>query len=73
MIQQIVQNRKIEYLVHFTRTSNLTSILANGLIPRSILQDNRIQFVHNDDYRFDERENRTCLSISFQTAKCFTR
>ncbi|CEL29045.1 DarT ssDNA thymidine ADP-ribosyltransferase family protein [Pseudomonas sp. A1230] len=71
MIQQIVQDRKIEYLIHFTRTSNLTSILVNGLIPRSILQDNRIQFVHNDDHRFDERENRTCLSISFPNCKMF--
>ncbi|EZP31899.1 DarT ssDNA thymidine ADP-ribosyltransferase family protein [Pseudomonas sp. RIT288] len=71
MIQQIVKNRKIEHLIHFTRTSNLTSILANGLISRSILQANRIQFAHNDDHRFDERENRTCLSITFPNCKMF--
>jgi len=71
MVQKVVQRRQIEHLIHFTRVSNLTSILTNGIIPRSTLQNNRIQFLHNDDHRFDDREDRTCLSISFPNYKMF--
>ncbi|MFO2461883.1 DUF4433 domain-containing protein [Pseudomonas sp. 15FMM2] len=71
MVQKVAQMRQIEHLIHFTRVSNLTSILTNGIIPRSTLQNNRIQFLHNDDHRFDDREDRTCLSISFPNYKMF--
>lgn len=71
MVEQLAKSRGIEYLIHFTRVSNLTSILTNGIIPRSILQNNRIQFSHNDDHRFDEREDRTCLSITSPNYKMF--
>ncbi|MFV2948997.1 DarT ssDNA thymidine ADP-ribosyltransferase family protein [Pseudomonas japonica] len=71
MVQQVVKRRGIEHLIHFTRTSNLTSILTNGLISRSTLQNNRMQFSYNDDSRYDQREDRTCLTITFPNCKMF--
>ncbi|MFS2196936.1 DarT ssDNA thymidine ADP-ribosyltransferase family protein [Pseudomonas sp. Pseusp3] len=69
MPQKIATDRNIQYLFHFTRSSNLPSILTSGIIPRKLLQNNNIPFTLNDAERFDKREDRTCLSISFPNCK----
>lgn len=69
MPQSIAKARNIQYLFHFTRASNLPSILTNGIIPRKTLQQNGTAFTLNDAERLDARENRTCLSISFPNCK----
>lgn len=69
MPHNIVARRNIRHLIHFTRVSNLTSILTKGIIPRSTLQQSHVAFTYNDEERFDRRENRTCLSISFPNCK----
>ncbi|MGY2229557.1 DUF4433 domain-containing protein [Pseudomonas tolaasii] len=69
MPQQVAANRNIKYLFHFTRASNLPSILTNGIVPRRILEEHNRPFTFNDAERFDKREDRTCLSISFPNCK----
>lgn len=70
-IQQSVEKREIERLYHFTHSDNLSSILTNGLIPRSTLNTNDLEFTYNDDIRYDGHSEATCLSISFPNAKMF--
>ena len=69
MPQKIATDRNIQYLFHFTRSSNLSSILTHGIIPRGTLQVSNTPFTFNDAERFDRREDRTCLSISFPNCK----
>jgi len=71
MIRNIVAERQITHLLHFTKIENAESILSHGLIPRSRLQENNIPFHYNDVYRFDDCLNASCLSISFPNYKMF--
>jgi hypothetical protein len=68
-IRAFVAERQIEYLVHFTRIENVTSILQYGLLPRDqlekILGPLSRQVIVNDHQRFDEHQNASCLTISF--------
>lgn len=68
-IQEFVAERGIKLLMHFTRASNLTSILARGLVPRNTLA---LEGFHefNDQYRIDGTDA-VCLSIDFPNYKMF--
>ena len=70
-MKRAVQNRKIRQLVHFTRYENLASILANGLKPRSVLENERATTVYNDAFRMDGRKWANCLSIDHPNYKMF--
>lgn len=70
-IKEIIEQRKIEYLVHFTRIDNLLSILQNGLIPVSIQQKMKIPSVHNDEQRIDSKLDCTSCSVVFPNYKLF--
>jgi len=68
-IQEFVTERGIKLLMHFTRASNLTSILARGLVPRDTLAlEGFAEF--NDRYRIDGTDA-VCLSIDFPNYKMF--
>lgn len=60
-----INRRQIRYLVHFTRISNLESILTNGFVPRNILKNRGIPCKCNDCVRADERVDCTCFSIEY--------
>ncbi len=64
-------SRGIEYFVHFTDVNNLPSILKNGLLTRSLLECNEMEFSYNDEERFDNVKNSISLSISFPNYKMF--
>lgn len=64
-IASVIKSREIKYLVHFTRESNLASILEHGLIPRGSLERKVANFTVNDTLRWDGRRSFNCLSISF--------
>lgn len=68
-IQQLVAERDIRFLVHFTRASNLDSILTRGLVPRDILVREGFDAL-NDQYRIDGTDA-VCLSIGFPNYKMF--
>jgi hypothetical protein len=64
-IQQFSINRCIPSLVHFTRASNLPSILANGLYPISQAHELAVAPMINDSNRFDGHLDASSLSIAF--------
>lgn len=68
-IQDIMIQRNIRHLMHFTRTENLRSILCNGLIPREYLYGSGAVF--NDLYRYDRCENAVCTTIEFPNYRMF--
>lgn len=69
-IQEFAKERGIKALMHFTRLSNLTSILQRGLVMRDtlVLEDNNGAL--NDQYRHDHT-NAICLTIGFPNYKMF--
>lgn len=69
--QSVIEKRKINYLVHFTRLDNLSSILHHGIIPVSSQQKQKICSVHNDDQRIDSHFDCTSCSIEFPNHKLF--
>lgn len=66
------QNRNIEYLIHFTKMDNLTSIMQNGILPNDIQRKMHINGKLNDDQRLDHTDA-VCLSVSFPNYKLFYR
>lgn len=70
-IKQIVEERQIEHVLHFTRLENLATILEHGLLPRSQLV--RAEFnVHASDVdRLDENDDAVSVSISCYYPKMF--
>ncbi|MBA3525385.1 MAG: DUF4433 domain-containing protein [Sphingomonas sp.] len=71
MIEEIIAERGITRLVHFTRLANVTSILKHGLVPRAMIADIAPQGQTNDPLRLDGREQYNCLSITFPNSRMF--
>ena len=61
-IRCLITDRKIPYLVHFTRAENLHSIFESGILPRALLAPG---FLHNDEMRLDGFPESSSLSVSF--------
>lgn len=70
-MRQILADRQIDWLYHFTRAENLPNILRHGLLTRSVLEIGNIKFSYNDDYRYDNCKNSICTSIEFPNYKMF--
>jgi hypothetical protein len=70
-IKELIEKRKIEYLIHFTRIDNLHSILLYGLVPVSMQHDLSISSTHNDEERFDSKLDCTSCSVGFPNYKLF--
>ena len=63
-IKQILEERKIKYLVHFTDCKNIESIKAYGILSRKELIDKKLFFTYNDRHRVDQKLDYISLSIS---------
>lgn len=63
-VKEFLQRRNIRYLVHFTDKRNIFSIKKFGLLPVSLLMQKQMEFVANDDARYDGHEDGISLSIS---------
>ena len=61
----LVEERDVQYLMHFTPVENIQSILDNGIIPRYYLMRDRKNVVVTDEERWDNRPDCTSFSISF--------
>ncbi|WOY03687.1 DarT ssDNA thymidine ADP-ribosyltransferase family protein [Dickeya fangzhongdai] len=72
-IQQIVQQRNITRLFHFTHRDNLSSIIEYGLIGRGVMDEHEIVYDHNDELRIDGHLDAICLSVSYPNAKMLFR
>jgi len=70
-ILSIIETRSIKFLVHFTRSTNLDSILTLGLVPRANLERKVRNYSVNDQSRWDGRTKYNCASISFPNSKMF--
>lgn len=72
-IQEVLQEREITKLFHFTHSDNLSSILENGLLSRLELDEeaNEYNYDFNDQDRIDGHPDAICLSISFPNARMF--
>jgi TPR repeat protein len=68
-IQEIIKNKKVKHVVHFTRLVNLKGILSHGLITRKKIIELNILSDFNDSYRFDNQENSISCSIEFPNYK----
>jgi hypothetical protein len=71
-IQEYVAERGIAYLLHFTRLTNLGSILQHGLVRRGRLDGQNVTGVVNDQYRLDGTDA-VSVSIGFPNYKMFYR
>lgn len=67
-IQRIIAARNIQVLTHFTRLSNLDSILTRGLLTKSSLARDGVACEENDTDRFDQTDA-ICATISFPNYK----
>lgn len=70
-MERILEERKINWLLHFTQATNLPSIFQYGILPKSELLKNDIPADTNDDYRYDDCEDAICTSIEFPNYKMF--
>ena len=65
VIQTYAESVQVPYLLHFTRATNLPSIMAHGLCPIGRAHEIGAAPAINDQYRFDGHRNSTSLSIGF--------
>lgn len=72
-MEQILQEKNIESLVHFTNVENLESILEKGLLTRKSLEDENIAFEQNDEKRLDGELDSISLSVEHPNYKMFYR
>ena len=64
-ISQIIaflRERSVRHLVHFTHIDNLTSIVKQGILPRSSVKEKGIV---SDDMRLDGNEEYVCFSLTY--------
>lgn len=64
-IQAHAEDVQVPYLLHFTRVTNLPSIMAHGLYPIGSVREIGATPAINDQYRFDGHRNSTSVSIGF--------
>jgi hypothetical protein len=68
-IKGAVEAREIPFVVHFTQTTNLPSILQNGILPRAQIGEKGIPSKTNDELRLDNQLHASCFSVGFPNAK----
>ncbi|MEW2912305.1 DarT ssDNA thymidine ADP-ribosyltransferase family protein [Leisingera sp. JC11] len=69
---ELLRDRQVTQLLHFTQVSNLPSILEHGLVPRSILDDNKVNYAWSDPWRLDDQLNSISLSVTCFNWKMFS-
>ena len=74
-LRREVESRGIVEVVHFTRLTNLASILTYGLVPRAWIHllRPRTEPVLNDRHRLDGEPRANCLSVSSPNYRLFWR
>ncbi len=70
-IKERVLSRRIPFLVHFTSIDNLESILENGLLSRTLLEEKKMKYDYSDGERRDNYLECISTSISFPNYKMF--
>lgn len=70
-MEELLAQRQIDRLYHFTQAENLQNIFTYGLLPRKDLEEENIYSCFNDDYRYDGCLDAVCMSIEFPNYKMF--
>lgn len=70
-MRDIMRKKGIDRLYHFTQAQNLESIFRYGIMPRDVLESQKIVSYYNDEYRFDNCMDAVCTSIEFPNYKMF--
>ena len=70
-VAEVVHEKQIRHLVHFTRCDNLPSIFKKGLMSVDDLEMIRCSSFRNDEQRLDGKHGAVSLSISFPNYKMF--
>ena len=68
---EILKERNIKKIVHFTKVENLESIFENGILSVNRLNDSSIAYSPSDPFRLDDKLNMISTSISFPNYKMF--
>lgn len=68
-IERICRERRIRKLVHFTHVENVAPIMRYGLLSKTTLKHERVDFRENDPERWDRHEDALCMSIEFPNHK----
>ncbi|WP_065202804.1 DarT ssDNA thymidine ADP-ribosyltransferase family protein [Chromobacterium subtsugae] len=71
IIKSYAEYIEIPYLIHFTRVTNLESILTNGLLSINQAELLEINPAINDELRLDGHLDATSVSISFPNSSMF--
>lgn len=72
-MEDILKQKKIDRLYHFTRAENIKNILDFGLMPRAELDAWGIESFYNDEFRYDKCLNAVCTSIEHPNYRMFYR
>ena len=67
------RKRNITTLIHFTNEKNLKSIIENGILSKDTLDNRKMAYYYNDEYRFDNLSDTISLSVTFPNYKMFYR
>lgn len=70
-VDEVLNERNIKYLVHFTSLDNLPSILKRGFLTRKELDNRGIKYIYNDEFRLEGHADALCFSIEFPNYKMF--
>lgn len=70
-MRNLIEEKGIRNLYHFTNVDNLKNIFKYGLVPRSNLRERNIPFNYNDADRHDGCLNSVSVSIEFPNYKMF--
>ncbi|MFI3209926.1 MAG: DarT ssDNA thymidine ADP-ribosyltransferase family protein [Peptostreptococcaceae bacterium] len=70
-IKEFLEERNITRLCHFTKISNLESILNNGLLSLDTLENKGLNYSYNDEQRLEKKRDAICTSITFPNYKMF--
>ena len=72
-IQEIIEQKNIRKLVHFTKISNLKSIIEYGILSRKDIEKKNIKFDYNDDKRLDTWIDASCVSVTKKNSRIFPK
>jgi hypothetical protein len=72
-IEEIIQQRCVRKLVHFTRVSNLKSIIELGILPRLELEKKKIKVEFNDQQRIDLWPDTSSISVTEKNLHLFPK
>ena len=70
-LRQEADRRNIRHCVHFTQADNLSSIVRHGLLTRTALNEQNIDYKYNDGQRLDAVQGSISISLTFPNYKMF--